>query len=104
MPTRSFIGKLNPDQTVTYIYCHFDSYPNHVGAVLEEYYSTEEKVNELLELGDLSSLGKSINECDAYGRDGGECDVEATTAISESEYKKIKFAVNYIYLYKNNHI
>ena len=86
MATRSYIGVRNTDASVDYIYCHFDGYPEHNGAILREYYSNINRVNELLNLGDLSVLGKFIGEkmdfnkrvqdtCLAYGRDRGESNV-----------------------------
>jgi hypothetical protein len=86
MATRSYIGVRNTDASVDYIYCHFDGYPEHNGAILTEYYSNINRVNELLNLGDLSVLGKFIGEkqdfdkrvvgnCLAYGRDRGESNV-----------------------------
>ena len=98
MATRSLIGKLNSDNTVNYIYCHWDGYPSHNGAILHEHYNTPEKVDTLLALGDLSSLGNEIGEkhdfdnkpnkdwCTAYGRDREEDeeDVEMKTCVLKS--------------------
>jgi hypothetical protein len=86
MATRSYIGIRNTDASVDYIYCHFDGYPEHNGAILREHYSNINRVNELLNLGDLSVLGRFIGEkqdfdkrvvgnCLAYGRDRGESNV-----------------------------
>jgi hypothetical protein len=86
MATRSYIGIRNADTSVDYIYCHFDGYPEYNGAILTEHYSNINRVNELLNLGDLSVLGKFIGEkndfndrvrdtCLAYGRDRGESNV-----------------------------
>ena len=60
MATRSAIGLVEYDGTVTGIYCHWDGYLEQVGRKLFENYTDLEKVVELLELGDLSSLGKEI--------------------------------------------
>lgn len=109
MSTRSNIGILNEDGTVNYIYCHFDGYPEHNGNILNECYNTEEKVRELIALGDLSSLGKEIGEkqnfdnprnrnwCLAYGRDRGESGTEADTC-SYADYSREYFE-DYIYLF-----
>jgi len=86
MATRSYIGVRNTDASVDYIYCHFDGYPDHNGKILTEHYSNINRVNELLNLGDLSVLGQFIGEkmdfnkrvqdtCLAYGRDRGESNV-----------------------------
>jgi len=57
MSTRCRIGIQNNDGTITSIYCHHDGYPSGVGEVLLNNYKTEEKIRELLKLGDLSSIG-----------------------------------------------
>lgn len=92
MATRSNIAK----KTTTgyeFIYCHFDGYPSHNGKILLEHYQDENKVQELIDLGDISSLGEEIGEehdfnqcppkqCNAYGRDRKEEDVD--TRFSDS--------------------
>jgi hypothetical protein len=62
MGTRSTIGVLNTDGSVSAVYCHWDGYPEHNGRVLMENYTTEEKVRELIGLGSISSLGAKIGE------------------------------------------
>lgn len=90
MGTRSTIAIQNEDGTVTGIYCHWDGYTSHNGRILQENYTDEAKVRELIALGDISSLGKTVGskhdfdkapdgECNAYGRDRGEKGVEAKT-------------------------
>jgi len=62
MATRSYIGVRNSDDTVDYIYCHYDGYPSNNGKILIEYYNDPTKVSELLSLGDLSVLAPAIGE------------------------------------------
>ena len=59
MGTRSTIGVLNTDGSVTAVYCHWDGYPEHNGKILMENYTTEEKVRELIGLGSISSANLS---------------------------------------------
>lgn len=42
------------------IYVHWDGYPSHIMPILETYYNTPEKVEELIELGNLSFLDERI--------------------------------------------
>ena len=89
MATRSTIARMNDDGTITSIYCHWDGYPEYVGKLLEEHYSSPERLDALLELGDLSVLAPEIGEqhefgntkgwCVAYGRDRGEFGTDART-------------------------
>ena len=55
MATRSRIAIENQDGTVTSIYCHFDGYLSGVGKILKEYYTTQTKVEALINLGFISS-------------------------------------------------
>jgi len=109
MATRCNIGKVLPDGSIRYIYCHFDGYERGVGATLKKHYLDETKIDALLDLGDLSSLGAEIGEkhdfsskshsnwCRAYGRDRGEKDNEAIITVDMSEFMYHGIA----YLYKD---
>lgn len=71
MATRSRIAIEMEDGSVQSIYCHFDGYPSHNGEVLSNHYDYE-KTLQLIKLGDISFLGKSLDETIAYTRDRGE--------------------------------
>jgi len=59
MATRCLIGNLKEGK-VTYIYCHFDGYPEVVGVCLSKHYTKERKVLALLQMGDLVLLGAKL--------------------------------------------
>jgi hypothetical protein len=112
MATRSYIGVRNLDSSVDYIYCHFDGYPEHNGKILTEHYSNINRVNELLNLGDLSVLGQFIGEknnfndrvrdtCLAYGRDRGESNVSK----KNTGYDKLitDQSVDYVYIFDGDY-
>jgi hypothetical protein len=61
MSTRSSISALQKDNTVKSIYCHWDGDLSGVGETLLTYYNSYEKANELLALGNLSSLYENLN-------------------------------------------
>jgi hypothetical protein len=71
MATRSRIAIENQDGTVNSIYCHFDGYVSSVGKTLFNHYD-QEKLTELIKLGDISVLGESTLDTIAYCRDRGE--------------------------------
>lgn len=93
MSTRGYIAKqIGPDQFRT-VFCHFDGYLEHVGAMLAGHYDTEEMVDKLLDLGDIDALysklepepgsphgldGRQPDVTVAYGRDYGDPESEAT--------------------------
>jgi hypothetical protein len=57
----------NPhSKAVKSIYCHWDGYLAHNGAILNEHYSNSPKVNNLIALGDLSSLRPEIGVQHAF--------------------------------------
>ncbi len=110
MSTRSNIGVIHADETVTMIYCHSDGYLDGVGETLLEYYTEPEKVFQLIDLGSISQLGEEIGEkhdfdshshssswCLAYGRDRGEDGTEAMTYKNKELAKKEM--EEYLYLF-----
>ena len=90
MSTNSTINIKHKDGSYEGIYCHWDGYPTWNGQLLYTFYNTPEKVNELISMGSLSSLGMNIGEklpegyseankfrtdhfqCRFYARDNGE--------------------------------
>ncbi len=59
MGTRSAIGIKHGD-VIKAVYCHWDGYVEYNGQVLGYFYTNSVKVNRLIALGDLSSLGAEI--------------------------------------------
>jgi hypothetical protein len=115
MGTQSRIGKLLPDGKVRSIYCHYDGYVHGgVGEDLLDHYQDESKIDSLLDLGNLSGIGKEIGEkqsfndfpnqnpnwCLAYERDRGEKNQGARLDESEEAYLR-DGNYPYLYLYKN---
>jgi len=108
MGTRSRIAVMHGPIAKS-IYCHWDGYLEHNGAILQEHYDSS-KANELVSLGDMSSLRVEIGEkhafsqfdlpadeveayktltenmCTFYGRDRGETGVEWKVAQTFEEF------------------
>jgi len=111
MGTRSRIAVMHGSVAKS-VYCHWDGYLEHNGAILQEHYNSA-KANQLVALGDLSSLGTQIGEqhpfspyfdegskaaiaaydaakdsgyCTFYGRDRGETGVEWKVAQTFDEF------------------
>jgi len=86
MGTRSMIGIENPNtKVVKAIYCHWDGYLEHNGAILNEHYASSPKVNNLIALGDLSSLRAEIGEKHAFSQfDLPKDEVEAFKLLTEN--------------------
>lgn len=69
MSTRSTIAIRREDGTMKKIYCHSDGYIEWNGSILQKYYSTADKVEKLLALGNLSTLGPEIKPDDPHDWD-----------------------------------
>ena len=66
MGTRSTIALEFADGSVSQVYCHWDGYLSNNGAILREYYTDPFKVRDLLDGGDMSSLGDDVDGCEFY--------------------------------------
>ena len=112
MATNSRIGKMLPDGTIKQIYCHWDGYvEGGVGETLVEHYNTEENIDALLELGDLSQLAQNLNPsgehsfdkpeayvCVAYGRDRGEDSSEVSANVVTLDEGMKAFCLSLIHI------
>jgi hypothetical protein len=74
MGTRSTIALEFADGTVQQVYCHWDGYLEHNGAMLAQHYLDPFKVKQLLALGGFSSLEASVEDTKktAYAFSRGE--------------------------------
>ena len=118
MGTRSRIGRVNGDGSITSQYVHWDGYPAHHGPLLLAHYSTAEKLAALLDLGDLSALAPEIGEqqdfdaptpeggriwCLAYRRDRGDKGTRAIKSRNLGAYEALAdiCGAEYLYLLKD---
>ena len=60
MATRGRVGLELADGSILSIYNHFDSYPEFLGVKLVENFNTREKVEALVDLGDISALWTNL--------------------------------------------
>lgn len=125
MGTRSTIALEYADGTVDQIYCHWDGYVENNGKLLMENYQDPFKVREMMDLGDMSSLGSEIGEvhpfspsgtpmsceeyetkfgkmCTFYGRDRGEEGVKAKRFSDFDMYRLSHQYEEYEYILRND--
>lgn len=130
MGTRSRIAVMHGNVCKS-VYCHYDGYLEHNGEILQKHYDSS-KANQLVALGDLSSLhpeigeahpfspfdlppeleGMTLNEyhdrysnmCTFYGRDRGETDTGWRVAHTFEEFLEQCDAsgAEYYYVMKND--
>jgi hypothetical protein len=114
MATRGTIAVQYPNGTIKQIYTNWDSYPEHNGRILKQYYSRPELAQELISHGDLSSLGNYINPqnertfkdpeencCVYYGRDRGESNTAARIFADWTVFKRERSEQEYNYFYSS---
>ena len=111
MATRSTIAIQRQDGTVAQIYCHWDGYLSNNGQILLKHYQDPAKIEQLIALGDLSSLGEEIGtkhdfdnaprgECNFYGRDRGEKGTEARVFRNFEQYQREAQFEEYDYIFR----
>ena len=127
MATRSTIALEYADGTVDKIYCHWDGYLDNNGKILFQHYVDPFKVQRLMDLGDVSSLGPDIGEqhdfdipfqygtpeyvaesdrrrgiCTFYGRDRGETGTGAKRYKDYADYRKNAQFEEYNYILRKD--
>ena len=124
MATRSAIAIKHGRNTIKSVSCHWDGYPEHNGRILQEYWFTRILINQLIEMGDISSLGATIGkkvefdatpeyiqndfemaisyQCVFYNRDRGE-NTSSRTFETETEFVEHydEAGIEYYYLFDN---
>jgi hypothetical protein len=115
MGTRSRIGMMNEDGSITSVYCHWDGYPSHNGVILLENYQDPERIKMLISLGDLSSLEKKLipegnvvhsfedpadGVCVFYGRDRKEIGTSCRVSANMKEFIEIADWCDYCYIFE----
>ena len=112
MGTRSTIALEFADGSVQMVYCHWDGYIEHNGAILEKHYKDPFVLQKLIDLGDMSSLGERIGtqhafekapqgECTFYGRDRNESGCEARKFKDFADYKANHQYEEFEYILRN---
>lgn len=95
MSTNSTITARFRDGKDYSIYCHWDGHIDTAGRTLFKHYQSQDKIEELLNLGGLSELKDSPLTCIAYGRDRGEKGMEKKEIDAVFLYEKDAQEYNY---------
>lgn len=116
MSTNSLIGIKNKDGNVKAVYSHSDGYYKHNGLILYTFYNSKDKVEELVNLGDMSRLGlfigekydfyRSYKDLDYYNKFKNQCvfysrDRDENLNICNDNFSNIisKHSLTYNYIY-----
>lgn len=96
MSTHSRIGIINKDGSIESIYCHFDGYYSHMGAILLKHFNSQKKARALIALGELDSIDKETGKPNADWTPlvGRPKSVFSTDLI---DFRKVEDEFNYLY-------
>ena len=83
MATRATIGYLNPSNSITTTYNHYDGYPEGLGVALKNHYNTNEKAKEVANMGYVSYIDAETGNIEANNKSrpvtvGGGDDLAST--------------------------
>lgn len=105
MATRSRLrAKLSNGKFLKPIYCHWDGYPDHMLPTLNGHYNTDEKVAELMALGNLSALHDRVKPDEGEPHSFDKPAENVTIAYHRDRGEKLEFwryKQEYNYLYQN---
>lgn len=112
MSTRSLIVTKTDDDKYRGIYAHWDGYPEHNGLILQNHYTDQNKINALINFGNVSVLAPSVEKpkghtyntpakgyCVFYGRDRGEEGQEPFTKFSIDAVLNYDCGQEYVYIW-----
>jgi hypothetical protein len=97
MGTLCDLAIVHPDGTVDAIYVNYDGYLSYMGPLLLGHYGERSVVEELIALGNYSSLDETIASSVSYTRDCGEDDQEPEHFTNVNKYKGINGRYRYLY-------
>lgn len=102
MAPRSAIGIKQDNGLIKTIYCHKSGYPHYTGKILFNSYNTQEKVNPLINNGDIYLLKNTIQDTEFFHKYIDE-KIKSILFLSDlddiiSNYKHIE----YIYIFECN--
>ena len=72
MSTKCLLG-IREGDIYRYSYCHYDGYPEGVGKILIDHYNNPDKIEALLNRGDMSSLEPTIENTEFYDECEDNC-------------------------------
>lgn len=99
MATRALIGYLNPDNTITTTYNHYDGYPDSLGKALDRHYSTDDKAKEIANMGYISSVDDESGNIEANTKKS-PIKVGGGGLVSSLQYFKEEASeCDFVYLY-----
>ena len=102
MATRSLIVVETKPGVYDAIYCHFDGYPEGVGATLKKSYYSEDKVDKLIEHGDVSVLRDTLEDSEFYTFLPEKRKISRNLSLDELKAKASNVWAEYIHVFRTD--
>ena len=99
MATRATIGYLNPDNTITTTYNHYDGYPEGLGVALKSHYNTNEKAKEVANMGYVSYIDAETGNIEANNKSAPQTVGDDDLVSSIQYFKDQASEGDYAYLW-----
>ena len=103
MSTRSLIAVRHEDGSYDSIYLHFDSHPDQAGEALQRHFAQRSQAEELIALGDASSIDRETGLSVHYHRDRGEpwqqCQPRRSQSLDELRELASQEWANFLYVF-----
>ena len=99
MATRATIGYLNPDNTITTTYNHYDGYPEGLGVALKNHYNTDEEAKEVANMGYVSYIDAETGNIEANNKSAPQTVGDGDLVSSIQFFKDQASEGDYAYLW-----
>ena len=99
MATRALIGYLNPSNSITTTYNHYDGYPENLGVALKKHYATDEKAEEIANMGYVSYVDPETGDIEANNTERPRTIGDSDLMSSLQRFKDEASEADYAYLY-----
>jgi hypothetical protein len=107
MATRGLIGTVT-DNILTLSYNHYDSYPEHLGMVLNKFYSEPESAKTISHSGDIRGVDEETGEIEMFPNSKGKITINISqngdpSSVVEEIYQLMEMkGVGYLYIYNDS--
>ena len=100
MATRALIGYLNPDNTITTTYNHYDGYPDNLGKALDRHYDDDDRAKEIANMGYISFVEPVNGDIESNNKKApvtvGDEDLVSSLQYFKDEASECDFAYLFI--------
>ena len=99
MATRATIGYLNPSNSITTTYNHYDGYPEGLGVALKKHYNTDEEAKEVANMGYVSYIDAETGNIEANNKSAPQTVGDGDLVSSIQYFKDQASEGDYAYLW-----